>query len=216
MHAVCCARPKELQADVESDARPLLPHLLPPPRGPRVGRLLLLLFCFFPLCCQAPSGTPFLLFLGACFSCVCHIAGHYSFSSLCHLFYLSSALFLRERERGKEREKCARWEGVLQGTASGLILRCQGASGCGLCHACRHLLLLPFSSPGFCKYISFLFFSPSLIVCCSGWFEKKTCHVVKLNVMCIVFNATCLCHNFFFFFSIQWHYIVARFFIIDV
>lgn len=118
MHAVCCARPKELQADVESDARPLLPHLLPPPRGPRVGRLLLLLFCFFPLCCQAPSGTPFLLFLGACFSCVCHIAGHYSFSSLCHLFYLSSALFLREREREREREVC-----TLGGRAPGYCLR---------------------------------------------------------------------------------------------
>lgn len=34
MHAVCCARPKELQADVESDARPLLPPLPSPPRHP--------------------------------------------------------------------------------------------------------------------------------------------------------------------------------------
>lgn len=178
MHAVCCARPKELQADVASDARPLLPHLLPPPRGPLAGRLLLL-FCLSLSAAKhlVVSPLPWCLFLlclprtGISLRCVTRFTWVLQFGT-CFV------------------EMCARWKGVLQSTACGLICAPKGASGCGLCQACRHLPPLPFSFPCFCKYRLSFFLAYSVlraISYCSGWFRKKKMPALLNWMSCALF-----------------------------
>lgn len=215
MHAVCCARPKELQADVESAARPLLlPHLLPPPRCPS-GRPPVVVV--LSLCCQAPQWDPFLLLLGACFSYVCHILWRYSFSLHCvtcftWVLQFDFSFFYVEM--------CARWKGGLQGTASSLICipREPVVVGCAKHADIYYCLLFPFHISVIIVCFS-LYLPPSLVLCCVPFLiaragaEKKMLVVLCNWMSCALFL---MLHAFvtilfYFFLPIQWHYIVARF-----
>lgn len=173
--------------------------------------------CFVSLLPSTPVGPlsppPWCLFL----LCLPHTVTLQFFSSLCHLFYLSSAVWLFFFLC---RDVC-----TLEGRAPGYRfqsnLHSQGASGCGLCQACRHLLLPPFSFPHLCNYCLFLSLSPppSLVLCCVPFLiaragaEKKMLVVLCNWMSCALFL---MLHAFvtilfYFFLPIQWHYIVARF-----